>query len=206
MIRVYLAGPDVFERDPTKRAQVLKRICQQHGLEGIFPLDAVVSCEILGSQQHGRLISQANEKLIRSCEGVLANLTPFRGPSADAGTIYEVGYACGLKKVVVGYTFAHKDFYERTLMWTTEFPHLAQHPDQLTCRADGAKEDADGMLIESFGLMDNLMIPTGIEASGGVVIEPKYSSESEYTIIERSVTKLAFYLKTRDIISVAKGI
>ena len=202
MIKIYLAGPDVFERDPTKRAQVLKRICQQHGLEGIFPLDAAVPCEIPGSPEHGRLISQANEKLIRGCEGVLANLTPFRGPSADAGTIYEVGYACGLKKVVVGYTFSHEDFYERTLSWATEFPHL----DQLTQRADGSKEDDQGMLIESFGLMDNLMIPTGIETSGGLVIEPKYSSEGNYTIIERSVMKLAYFLKTRDIMSLAEAI
>ena len=202
MIRVYLAGPDVFERDPTKRAQVLKKICQQHGLEGIFPLDTVVQCEILGSPEHGRLISRANEELIRGCEGVLANLTPFRGPSADAGTIYEVGYACGLKKVVVGYTFSNKDFYERTLSWATQLPHQGQ----LIHRTDGSTEDNDGMLIESFGLMDNLMIPTGIETSGGEVIESKYSSESEYTIIERGVMKLAFYLKIRDIVSVAREI
>lgn len=56
MIKVYLAGPEVFERDPTRRAKLLKKICYQHGLEGIFPLDAIVSCEIPGSPEHGRLI------------------------------------------------------------------------------------------------------------------------------------------------------
>ena len=35
---------------------------------------------------------------------------------------------------------------------------------------EGAWWDSDGLLVESFGLFDNLMIPNGIEASGGELI------------------------------------
>lgn len=180
MIKVYLAGPEVFERNPEIRAQELKEICKKHGVEGIFPLDAVVPCEILGSPEHGHLISHANEDLIYGCEGVLANLTPFRGPSADAGTIYEVGFACALKKTVVGYTFSNEDFYTRTL----------RHVGPTTRRADGSQEDTNQMLIESFGLMDNLMIPAGIKRSGGVVLNSKDEKESDLEFIERAVILL----------------
>ena len=37
-------------------------------------------------------ISQANEQCMRSCDLVVANLTPFRSPSADPGTTFELGF------------------------------------------------------------------------------------------------------------------
>ena len=33
-----------------------------------------------------------------------ANLTPFRGPGADPGTVYELGYMAGRGKPCFGYT------------------------------------------------------------------------------------------------------
>ena len=36
---------------------------------------------------------------------IIANLTPFRGPSADAGTVYELGYMLGKgDRLCLGYS------------------------------------------------------------------------------------------------------
>ena len=37
--RVYLAGPDVFLPDALAVGEAKKRLCADHGLEGVFPLD-----------------------------------------------------------------------------------------------------------------------------------------------------------------------
>ena len=37
-----------------------------------------------------------------AADAIIANLTPFRGPSADAGTVYELGYMAGRGKFCLG--------------------------------------------------------------------------------------------------------
>ena len=53
-----------------------------------------------------RKIAMRNETHIRSCQAVIANLTPFRGPSADVGTVYEVGFARALGLLIFGVAWA----------------------------------------------------------------------------------------------------
>ena len=138
--RVYLAGPDVFFENPVAIGQRLKAVCQAHGLEGVFPLDAAPAPRALKPQGVARHIFDGNCKLIQSCDGVLANLQPFRGPSADCGTVWEVGYAHGLGKPCVGYT---------------------SDPRPYATRAQGLDEH----MVESFALFDNLMVACSCRAT-----------------------------------------
>ena len=157
-MRVYLAGPDVFLPDAAARAVALKAICARHGLEGVFPLDAHRH-EPPGwsSLPEARLIAVRNEAHMAGCAALIANLTPFRGPSADAGTIFEVGYMRALGRPVFGWTNCGVPFTDRTRAFLG---------------VTGAR-DAEGMLIEAFGLTDNLMIDGAIIASGGALfVEP----------------------------------
>ena len=39
-----------------------------------------------------------------AADAIIANLTPFRGPSADAGTVYELGYMAGRGKLCLAYS------------------------------------------------------------------------------------------------------
>jgi nucleoside 2-deoxyribosyltransferase len=105
-----------------------------------------------------RRIGLRNEAHIRSCQAIVANLTPFRGPSADVGTVYEVGFARALGLKVFGYATVAAPFLARTLAAVA------------SVEREGAWWDSDGLLVESFGLFDNLMIPNGIDASGGDLI------------------------------------
>jgi nucleoside 2-deoxyribosyltransferase len=137
--RVYLAGPDVFFSEAKKRAEVLKTICAEYGLEGVFPLDADIAfTDAMSGPEKARLIFDANVALIKSCRGVLANMMPFRGPSMDVGTAWEMGFAHALGLPVVGYTSDGRLYEDRVT------------PDEY--------------MIERFGGIDNLMLTEGVRA------------------------------------------
>ena len=154
-MRVYLAGPDVFLPDPQARADRLKAICAAHGLFGVSPLDPVPSEPAAWSALSPAMrIARCNEAHIASCDALIANLTPFRGPSADPGTVFEMGFMRALGRPVFGWTNSDAPFAARTRDFT----------------GAAGERDADGLLIEDFaGMTDNLMIDAAIEASGGTL-------------------------------------
>ena len=188
MRRVYLAGPDIFLPDARPWAERKKSICADHGLTGVSPLDDFAN-EPPGwaAFPDWRRIASRNEALIRSCALMIANLTPFRGPSADVGTVYEVGFMRALGRPVHGYATTAARFTGRTL-------DFAATHGGATTGADGFSRDADGMLIEQFGLFDNLMIEAGIVGSGGVLVVEELSPArrwSDLSVFERCVRAAA---------------
>ncbi len=161
-MRVYLAGPDVFLPDAPARADALRAICARYGLVGVSPLDNLSDGDppAWATLPESRRIALRNEAHICSCAALVANLTPFRGPSADAGTIFELGYMRALGRPVFGWSNSADGFVARTRAFCAA-----------TAAADGSWRDADGMLLEDFaGLIDNLMIDGAILASGGVLV------------------------------------
>lgn len=169
--RVYLAGPDVFLRDPMAFAARKKELCARHGLTGVFPLDAEIDLAGADAREAGLRISRANEALIRSCQAVIAHVTPFRGPSADVGTAYEMGFARALGLHVFAYTNVQDDFLTRTVAFV----------GATSRRPDGEVEDGDRMSIESFGLVDNLMLAGAVLDSGGVLASRNAATGERYT-------------------------
>lgn len=155
--RVYLAGPEVFLLTPHAIADAKKALCTAHGFEGVFPLDGDLDLTGLAAREQAKKISAANEALIRGCQLVVANVTPFRGPSADVGTAYEMGFARGLGLPVFAYSNLVAPFAERV---------SAAILGGAKRRADGALADEHSMSIEPFGLLDNLMLEGAVDASG----------------------------------------
>ncbi len=153
-MRVYLAGPDVFLPEPVARGARLKAICARYGLEGVFPLDPFTEPAEWAALPHSHRIARKNEGHIAACAALIANLTPFRGPSADVGTVFELGFMRALGRPVFGWSNAGSDLATRTRAW------LGHHDTR----------DDEGLHIEDFGLCDNLMIEAAIVASGGVTI------------------------------------
>lgn len=138
-MRIYLAGPDVFFPDAAARAARLKAACAVFGFEGVFPLDEPAEPPLYPADSpEWRRIFLANEAHIRGCDAMIANMTPFRGPSADAGTAWEMGFMRALGRPVLGWTEDRRDYAPRVT--------------------------PDGLQIEAFGLADNLMLEGGATA------------------------------------------
>jgi nucleoside 2-deoxyribosyltransferase len=155
--RIYLAGPEVFLPNARAVGAEKCRLAAEAGLEGAFPLDAQLNLDTLPAGEQAQRISRANEDLMRSCDGLIANLTPFRGVSMDAGTAFEVGFMQALGRPLAGYTNVAAGYAERARAFRARGP----------APMDGERTDLE---IEDFGLAENLMIEVAILASGGRVV------------------------------------
>jgi nucleoside 2-deoxyribosyltransferase len=182
MTRVYLAGPDVFLPDAIAWMERKKAICAGFRLTGVSPLDDLPNepPEWAGLPEWRR-IARRNEAHIRGCSAVIANLTPFRGPSADVGTVFEIGFARGLGLAVFGYATVATAFLDRTLSSIGGGRQAA----------DGSWWDPDGLLVEQFGLFDNLMIEGGITDSGGILVHDDQDRWRDLSVFERCVRTAA---------------
>ncbi|MFO7787438.1 MAG: nucleoside 2-deoxyribosyltransferase [Halospina sp.] len=172
MASIYLAGPDVFFPDTIRnRIEATKKaILAEHGLEALSPCDNDLDLD--NASNPAQLIYNANRALMNQAEGLIANLTPFRGPSADAGTIFELGFMTAQGKPVAAYTTCATPYNQRV--------------------SGGAETDANGTLVEGFGLCDNLMLDCGIEASGGAFISGSLEWRSEGFTPEESFDEELF--------------
>ena len=189
-MRVYLAGPDVFLPNPFARASALKAICLRHGLTGVFPLDTLEG-EPRGwaDLPKARRIALCNEMHIARCDALIANLTPFRGPSSDVGTVFELGYMRALARPLFGWSTCADPFHVRT-----------RSTVPARCGPDGVWRDAAGMALEDFGLHDNLMIDGAIATSGGTIVVgdvPEAERWEDLSVFERCVMAAADVLLPR---------
>jgi nucleoside 2-deoxyribosyltransferase len=155
--RIYLAGPEVFLPDALVVGQAKVALCAAHGCEGAFPLDASLDLTGLKKHEQATRISAANEGLMRTCDALIANLTPFRGVSMDSGTAFEVGFMRALGRPVLGYSNVAGDYKVRADAYRALRVGL---PDA----------DAPDVEVENFGLAENLMIAAAITQSGGTVV------------------------------------
>jgi nucleoside 2-deoxyribosyltransferase len=146
--RLYLAGPDVFFADAVARGAAKCAACMAAGLEGVFPLDTSLELAALAPLAQGYAIYRANIRLIDGCDGVLADLSPFRGTGADPGTAFELGYARGRGLPVFAYTLSPALYRERLEAAVSPFATMP----------DGRLGDRDGIAVEDFGMVDNLML------------------------------------------------
>lgn len=152
MKRLYLAGPEVFRREAAAIGRQMQALCAQYGFAGVFPLEAELET---GVAPLSRRIYEANVAAIRACDGLIANLSPFRGPSADVGTAFEVGYAIALGKPVFAHASLDGSYAAR----------VAQSHGPLR-EEEGRLFARDGMCVENFGLADNLMLVESLRAQG----------------------------------------
>ena len=106
--------------------------------------------------QNSARIFHANCALLHAADIGLFNLTPFRGPSADVGTVFELAFLFARGKPVYGYSANTASYRERV-----------QRAAQIEVRQNGRALYPMGYRVEDFGLADNLMILQAIEELGG---------------------------------------
>jgi nucleoside 2-deoxyribosyltransferase len=146
--KVYLAGPSIFRADAARIGQELVELCSRHGLVGLYPMEGDIA-EV--TTMNTDVVFESNLRLIAQADGVVADMSPFRGPHVDDGTAFEVGYAYALGKPV----FAYSD-------------SLAALIDRIpTDRASGLPRDERGYVVEDYGQPVNLMLAAAVSGLFG---------------------------------------
>jgi nucleoside 2-deoxyribosyltransferase len=161
-MKVYLAGPDVFLPDAVEAGRRKVELCRHHGLTGLYPLDKAIDP---AAKDLSLRIFRANEAMMNEAHAIIANLTPFRGPGADPGTVYELGYMAARGKLCLGYSNDPSLYAERVARFA-----------ELKTR-DGRLIDAQGLTVENFGLADNLMMIHALDLHGRPLVAPRQAAE-----------------------------
>lgn len=158
-MKIYLAGPDVFLPDAIEIGKLKSAVCARHGVSGLYPLDN--SSEL--STRASMAIFRANEAMMNAADAIIANLTPFRGPGADPGTVYELGYMAGRGKRCFGYSNDPSAYADR----------VRRHVE--VRRHEGRLIDPEGLTVEDFGLNDNLMMMHALDLHGCPLVTPQHA-------------------------------
>lgn len=150
MKKIYIAGPDVFEKDATQIGRQYKELCTNYGFEGLYPLDNEIV--FTTKKETAKIIYEANINLIQQADIIIANLNNFRGKEADSGTVWECGYASALGKEVYAYM-------DNTDTYINRFGDHEKHLDEDIKTI----VDNDNKIIEDFDLPMNLMLGCSIK-------------------------------------------
>jgi len=137
MLKIYLAGPDVFRLNAVTVLQAKKEKLEALGYEVLTPLDNTPE------QPSALQIANANLEMIHDCDIILADVQPFRGTEPDSGTVLEIGFALALGKAVCTYNNPKASYKKRLESW-----------DENLGETLGGLE----FVPEAFGLKQNLMI------------------------------------------------
>ncbi len=156
-MKIYLAGPDVFLPDAVEIGRQKTKICAAHRLTGLYPLDNATD---LSAPDASRQIFSGNAAMMDAADAIIANLTPFRGAGADPGTVYELGYMAGRGKLCLAYSNDGATYADRL----GRFMDVISDGDRLA--------DAQGLTVEDFGLVDNLMMIHALELHGCPLVTP----------------------------------
>ena len=150
-ITAYLAGPDVFLPDAVEHAARKVAICARFGFRGLPPLNQDVGTAAKELETWQAIFAK-DIAMMEQSNIIIANLTPFGGASADAGTLIEVGWFLGKGKPIFGYSNTRENFEARMR------------------RQLGAGYAELG--IEGFHLPDNLMIVGAVHGGGYPIFVP----------------------------------
>ncbi len=148
-MKIYIAGPDVFEKNSIEIGKEYCKLCEKYGFKGLYPLDNVIDFN-QNKQKIAQDIFIANKNLIEECDIIVANLNSFRGKESDSGTVWECGYGFALGKKVYAYL-------------SREGNYINQFTKNEIILEDGIAYDLDGKVIENFDYPLNLMISCSVE-------------------------------------------
>lgn len=189
-LKIYLAGPEVFLPDAIEVGGRKKALCARYGFAGLYPLDNDVAQDKSGTRPD-LLIYRSCIAHMRAADLAIFNLTPYRGASADAGTIFELGFFAGLGRPAFAYTNETEDLLDRV-----KRHNAATYDDEKDQWCDGL-----GHSIEDFGNADNLMIDMALAAQGRSVIRHAARPDERFhdlTGFEACLREAAKYLRARE--------
>lgn len=173
--KIYLAGPEVFAPNPLELGRRKKEICERHGLIGIFPMELVRLDTTTPKLDQGLAVYDVMERAMSDCDAIIVNMTPYHGPSMDAGSAFEMGFMRAQNKPIFAYSNTGQLFSDRV---------LAFWDGGVTTRPNGEREGSDGMALEEFDMHDNLMLDGSVRRSTGVIVAGTVAPSTTYSSLE----------------------
>jgi nucleoside 2-deoxyribosyltransferase len=181
MVSAYLAGPDVFLPDAAEHARRKMAICLRYGIQGLPPLNEdIAALAEMHESEAGLAIFRKDVEMMEAADIIIANLTPFRGASADAGTLVEIGWFMGRGKPIFGYSNTATSFTDRS-----------------RAQLDALPDPMAKLAVEGFGLPDNLMVPGAVLTGGLAMLLPEDGVTRAFDVLdvfERCVAAAATHL------------
>ena len=182
--KIYLAGPEVFMPDPIQKGEYKKATITSFNAEvlqdknfhfvGLYPMDAEINCDAKEDATTAMRIFKADVSLMDQADLAIANITRFRGPSADVGTAFEMGYMYAQQKPVFAYYSMHETYCIADYDQSDSYAHTTYEDkikkfanSYLIDHATETGQDNYSHAIEDFGLSDNLMLIGSIRAKSG---------------------------------------
>jgi nucleoside 2-deoxyribosyltransferase len=169
--KIYLAGPEVFLDNAIEIGQRKKEICTGYGFEGLFPFDN--EAPAMGANRD-LSIYRANVAMMRRADCGIFNLTPFRGPHADVGTVFELGLLTGFGKPAFGYSNEEESLLDR----------MRRDEQAVFDEVSQQWLDALRMAIEHFGNADNLMLDACLAEQGHPLVRHCASAANRFTDLD----------------------
>ncbi len=169
--KIYLAGPEVFLPNAREMLDAKAALAREAGFIPLSPGDLQIPPADT-KVGHGCNINAIDEQMMLEADAVIANLTPFRGIAADTGTSYELGFMCALGKPVFAYTNIAANHFSRI---------RDHYVGAVTLGEDGRYRGPDGLSVENFDMVDNLMLHGGILRRGGSVVVGDAQPQDLYT-------------------------
>ncbi len=174
-MKVYLAGPEVFLPNAVEIQREKAALARAAGFTPLVPGDLEIP-PAATKHERGLAIYAVDEGMMMACDMIIANLTPFRGISADVGTVFELGFMCGRGKHAYAYTNTSRSYYERILN--------DHYMGEAALRADGRMAGPDGISIEDFDMADNLMLDGGVLRRDGTLVQREVPEAARLTDLE----------------------
>jgi len=146
---VYLSGPERWLPDSEALVARQHALCAAAGVEVKVADAAMVEQD--GSEAMARELYANALASVRDADAVIANLTPWRGPSAHPATLFETGFASALGKPV----FAYMNVGDEA---DAEYAERVGATVGVVLGEDGVLRDADNTVVEDFGLPETIML------------------------------------------------
>ncbi|QRY65547.1 nucleoside 2-deoxyribosyltransferase (plasmid) [Ensifer sp. PDNC004] len=185
-VKVYLAGPEVFLPNAAEIQKLKAELARAAGFTPLVPGDLEIP-PAPTKHQRGLAIYAVDEGMMLAADMIIANLTPFRGISADVGTVFELGFMCGHGKHVYAYTNTARSYYERILH--------DHYGGNAALRPDGRMAGPDGNSIEDFDMADNLMLDGGVLRREGRLVQREVPEADRLTDLQAFKECLAIAAK-----------
>ena len=118
--KIYIAGPAVFHRDHGEAFyNKVRTLLRGNGVVPLVPVDNVAT---------GALnIRNKNIDMIKECDAIIADLSPFRSLEPDCGTAFEVGYGAALGNFDLPFNLMLADGTPVFGSFEAAFEHFLQH-------------------------------------------------------------------------------